>query len=210
MSDTLTRTLELFEQLAGDDNDLDMHGMDAMQRKRLKVGRLMQKKKVKPRKPMRSKLPYSMANVPKMRDESRLRERGYLSEAKRVNVNARKGSFEIVKQDPNKPYIPYAKGNTIREKVSGYIVGNVGIHKLGSRWLTTHIPTGLGGGHGWLDKLWQAKLYAEMLNAIIPKTSDVGKAQDAAHRHYDEARRYSKYLEDGGTDHYAQWKKEKR
>jgi len=74
-------------EMEGDDDDLGPFGMDANTRKRLKVSRLMQKKKVKPKRPMRTKLPYSLARVPKLsageetEDMSRLRDRKYLSES---------------------------------------------------------------------------------------------------------------------------------
>jgi len=101
--------VELVEQLAGDDNDVDSFGMDPLTKKRLKVSRLMQRKKIKPRKPMRSKLPYSMAKVPKLPESegfgmSKLRRREYLGERQKVAAGlamggedrtSRPGAFKI-------------------------------------------------------------------------------------------------------------------
>jgi len=90
----------LLEELEGDDNDVDAFGMDAMQRKRLKVGRLMQKKKVKPRQPMSSKMPYSMANIPKLPagheeiEMSSLRKREYLGERQKTRAGLDMGDLD--------------------------------------------------------------------------------------------------------------------
>lgn len=59
----------MLEQFIGDDDDVDSYGMDVMTRKRLKVSKMMQKKKIKPRRPIRSKLPYSLDKIPKLQKE---------------------------------------------------------------------------------------------------------------------------------------------
>jgi len=79
----------LGEQPVGDENDVDAFGMDAHTRRRLRVDRLLQPRgKKKPRKPMRTKMPHSLARIPRLGNEeivnSSLRRRGYLAESVRV------------------------------------------------------------------------------------------------------------------------------
>lgn len=95
----------LKEQSYSDSNDIDQHGMDSATKRRLKVHRLMQKRKVKPEPPIRSKMPYSLANVPKLSDkwenkmsnatESKLRNRRYVVEEAAGEVEIKPGAFKL-------------------------------------------------------------------------------------------------------------------
>lgn len=77
----------MFEDLytEEDENDVDEFGMDPHTRRRLRVKSKGQMKgKKKPMRPMRTRMPYSLAKVPKLGgvDEMKLRSRAYISEAK--------------------------------------------------------------------------------------------------------------------------------
>lgn len=106
----------MFEQIDGDDNDVDVHGMDANTRKRLKVGRLMQRKKTKPQKPVSTKLPYSLANIPKLQGESmsKLRKRGYIEEAG-PKLKMTPGKFALIMTNPNHNKSLHGEYDTVEE-----------------------------------------------------------------------------------------------
>jgi len=99
----------LGEQVAGDENDLDTFGMDAMTRKRLGAQKLLRSAgRKKPQRPMNSKVPYSLAKIHKLGKEEdvelSLRNRSYIGERRKVDPSmafpgeerkVRPGSFKI-------------------------------------------------------------------------------------------------------------------
>ena len=129
-----------------------------------------------------------------------LRRREYLDEA----VRAKRGKFEVTIGNPHVP------SSTEKEERVGYIVGNLGIHKMPyGEWTVTHLPTGLSGGSG-LPTLKAAKLYALYFNKVAPKSSNVDKVQSAIQSHYRDAMDYRRYLQDRGDQEFAVWKKTKK
>jgi hypothetical protein len=53
----------MLEQMTGDENDVDEFGMDVRTRKRMKVKHKFSKKKQKPKRPVPSRMPYSLRNI---------------------------------------------------------------------------------------------------------------------------------------------------
>jgi hypothetical protein len=102
----------LVEQVGGDDDDVDQYGMDALTRKRLNVKTKAERiKGKKVLKPMRSRLPHSLAKV-----ESRLRDRGYLAEGlskQRYNPGAIQRIMDKYNLKPIITHIKKTCGNRI-------------------------------------------------------------------------------------------------
>ena len=117
-----------------------------------------------------------------------LRRRTYLTEAK----GFKKGEFEwTYNLGPGK--------GTEQRKVSGYVMGHIGIDKRGQFWFITHIPSGYGLGN--YKTLKRAKLFGQAAHKLISNSKDAS-IENSFRRDY---KGYEAYLWNNGDMAFDAW-----